>query len=223
MSASPGQPPGVRMPSRVVLPTTLAAGTLLLAVALRQPVGDETWLLLALLATCVWGVGGLLSGPVPVGRLRRPGEPGPGGPPLLAPLVVGVVAVALTLAGAVLLAHLPVAGDSLEVVVDRRASQPWWLLVPVLVIGGVGEELMFRGALYDALGRWRPVAATTVVYTLATAATGQPMLILAAFVLAVLTGVQRRVSGGVLAPALTHVTWTVGMALLLPPVLGLLG
>lgn len=223
MTASPGQQAGARVPSRVVLPTTLAAGTLLLAVALRQQPGDETWLLLALLATCVWGAGGLLSGPVPVGRLRRPGRPGRGGPPVVAPLVVGVVAVALTLAGAVLLSHLPVAGDSLEMVVDRRSSQPWWLLVPVLVVGGVAEELMFRGALYDALARWRPVAATTAVYTLATAATGQPVLILAAFMLAVLTGVQRRVSGGVLAPAITHVTWTVGMAMLLPPVLGLLG
>lgn len=224
MSAPSGQArSGTGVAPLVVLPTTLAAGTLLLAVALRQDHQDGTWLLVALLATCVWGVGGLLSGPVQVGRLRRPGRPGPGGPPLVAPVVVGLALLAVSLAGSVLLAHLPGVGDSIDVVVTRSTSQPWWLLVPVLLVGGAAEELMFRGALYDALARWRPVLTTALVYTLATATAGYPVLALGALLLGLVTGVQRRVSGGVLAPVLTHVTWSVGMALLLPPLIGLLG
>jgi hypothetical protein len=46
------------------------------------------------------------------------------------------------------------------------------------------------------------------------------MLVFAAAVLGVLVGMQRRVSGGVLAPMLTHVTWSTGMLLVLPPIMG---
>lgn len=214
---------GSGVPPAVVLPPTLAAGALLLAVATRQDQQDETWLLLALLATGIWGAGGLLAGPVPLGRLRRPGRTGPGAPPVAAPIVVGVVLLVVSLAGSVLVVRLPVLGDDLAAVAARSSSQPWWWLVPALVLGGVAEELMFRGALYRALSRRRPVLATTAIYTLATAATGQPVLVLAALALGLVTACQRRVSGGVLAPALTHVTWTVGVALLLPAVLELAG
>jgi membrane protease YdiL (CAAX protease family) len=64
------------------------------------------------------------------------------------------------------------------------------------------------------------VPISTAVYTLATVATGNVMLVFAAAVLGVLVGLQRRASGGVLAPILTHVTWSLGMLLVLPPIMG---
>ena len=54
-------------------------------------------------------------------------------------------------------------------------------------------------------------------------ATGNVMLVFAAAVLGVLVGLQRRVSGGVLAPMLTHVTWSLGMLFILPPLMAALG
>jgi membrane protease YdiL (CAAX protease family) len=45
------------------------------------------------------------------------------------------------------------------------------------------------------------------------------MLVFAAAVLGVLVGLQRRVSGGVLAPMLTHTTWSMGMLFILPPLM----
>ena len=39
-------------------------------------------------------------------------------------------------------------------------------------------------------------------------------------VLSVLWGLQRRSSGGVLAPILTHITWSLTMAVVLPPLFG---
>jgi hypothetical protein len=62
-----------------------------------------------------------------------------------------------------------------------------------------------------------------VVYALVTAASGVALLTFAALVLGWVTGLQRRVTGGVLAPVITHLTWSVGMLVLLPIVLDLAG
>jgi membrane protease YdiL (CAAX protease family) len=44
------------------------------------------------------------------------------------------------------------------------------------------------------------------------------MLVFAAVMLGVLLGLQRRSSGGILGPILTHCTWSLTMLLVLPPV-----
>jgi hypothetical protein len=46
------------------------------------------------------------------------------------------------------------------------------------------------------------------------------MLAFAALFIGAVVGLQRRASGGVLAPILTHVTWSLSMLLVLPTVLG---
>jgi membrane protease YdiL (CAAX protease family) len=94
------------------------------------------------------------------------------------------------------------------------------VLAVITFFNGVAEELFFRGGLYAAIGVRHPVPISTAVYTLATVATGNVMLVFAAAVLGVLVGLQRRASGGVLAPILTHVTWSLGMLLVLPPIMG---
>jgi membrane protease YdiL (CAAX protease family) len=45
------------------------------------------------------------------------------------------------------------------------------------------------------------------------------MLVFAALTLGALLGLQRRASGGVLAPMLTHLTWSTAMLFALPPLL----
>jgi membrane protease YdiL (CAAX protease family) len=57
---------------------------------------------------------------------------------------------------------------------------------------------------------------TTALYTLATYATGNVMLTFAAALLGLLVGLERRASGGILGPILTHVTWSLSMLLVLP-------
>ncbi len=65
--------------------------------------------------------------------------------------------------------------------------------------------------------RWpAPVLTTTAVYVAAIAVSGDPALIFAAAVLGALLALERGVSGGVLAPILTHVTWSVILLLVLP-------
>ncbi len=91
------------------------------------------------------------------------------------------------------------------------------------MLNGVAEELFFRGALFAAIGRHRPVFWSTAIYTLTTVATGNVMLVFSALCLGLVVGLQRRVTGGVLAPIITHVTWSLGMLLILPPLLNALG
>ena len=81
----------------------------------------------------------------------------------------------------------------------------------------LAEEVFFRGALYAAIGEHHPVAASTAVYALATVATRNPALVLASGVMGTLLGAQRRASGGLQAPLLTHLTWSTLMLRYLPP------
>jgi membrane protease YdiL (CAAX protease family) len=100
----------------------------------------------------------------------------------------------------------------------RFASLP--VVAVITAVNGVAEELFFRGALYAALGVRYAVAGSTLVYTATTVASGNAMLVFAAAVLGLLVGLERRVTGGVLAPVVTHVTWSLGMLFVLPPLMG---
>jgi membrane protease YdiL (CAAX protease family) len=86
----------------------------------------------------------------------------------------------------------------------------------VLIASGsaVAEELFFRGALWSGS---RPLRTTTLAYAASTAATGNPALVLAGLITSVIFGWQRAATGGVLAPAITHITWSVLMLRYLPP------
>ena len=61
---------------------------------------------------------------------------------------------------------------------------------------------------------------TTLAYAVATLATGNVMLGFAAVVLGVVVGLQRRASGGIFAPILTHITWSLSMLFALPVLFG---
>ena len=61
---------------------------------------------------------------------------------------------------------------------------------------------------------------TTLAYTLVTLATGNVMLAVAAVILGVVVGLERRATGGILAPALTHITWSLSLLLVLPALFG---
>jgi membrane protease YdiL (CAAX protease family) len=88
------------------------------------------------------------------------------------------------------------------------------LVVLIASGSGVAEELFFRGALWSGS---KPLRTTTLAYAASTAATGNPVLVLAGLITSVIFGWQRETTGGVLAPAVTHVTWSVLMLRYLPP------
>lgn len=202
---------------RVVVFLTLGVGAALLALSLSTRPGDPMFYALTLTLAATWTIGALLSGPLHAGWIRA----GSGlRRPLLQPVVVGLVAVAVFAAGAVVVGQVPLLASSVNSVLDH-ARQGWLpLIMLVALANGVAEELFFRGALYSAIGGRHSVLLSTVVYALTTLATRNVMLVFAAVVLGLLVGAQRRVTGGVLAPILTHVTWSLGMLLVLPPIMG---
>lgn len=206
---------------RVVSAVTLVVGALVLGISINLAPGDPRFYLATGLLALVWAVGAVASGRLYLGRAwTRSGLPAR---PLVQPFAVGLLSVAVFCAGAVVVAQVPVLRDSVDAVLDhaRFASLPVVALITVL--NGVAEELFFRGALYSAVGPRYSVVITTALYALTTVATGNPMLVFAAATLGLLVGLQRRVTGGVLAPIITHVTWSMGMLFILPPLLTAVG
>jgi len=198
---------------RVVVVVTLLLGAGLLGLSLSLEPGDVRFYWCTFALAGVWTVGALASGRLHLGWARTRSE----GlvRPVVQPLCVGLLAVAVFAAGAVLVSQVPPLRDAVDDVLDhaRFASLP--VVVAITLVNGIAEELFFRGALYAAAAR-HPVTTTTVVYTLVTVTTGNVMLVFAAAVLGVLVGLERRVTGGVLGPMITHVTWSLSMLLVLP-------
>lgn len=205
---------------RVVALVTLAGGVTLLAATLRIEPGDSRFYLGTLALAVLWTVGALASGPLHLGHAHtRSG--GHDARPVVQSLTLGGLLLALFLCGGLVVARLPLLRDPVQHLLDHARLGSLPLVALLTAVNGVAEELYFRGALYAAVGRRHAVATTTVLYALTTAVSGIPLLVLAGAALGLLTGLQRRVTGGVLGPALTHVTWSLGMLLLLPAVLTL--
>jgi membrane protease YdiL (CAAX protease family) len=93
-----------------------------------------------------------------------------------------------------------------------------WIIFMITLANGIAEELFFRGALFAAIGEWHPVLISTVLYAVATIAGGNPVLVFAAIVLGTVVALERRASGGVLAPILTHITWSLSLLFVLPQI-----
>lgn len=190
----------------------LVLGGLVLGLSLRIEPGNPLFYPATFGLAGVWTVGAFASGPLYLGRiagraeLRRP---------VIPPIAIGLALAAIFVVGALVVREIPWLGGQVTSVLDFANQGSLPLLALITVVNGIAEELFFRGAGYAATTR-HPVVVTTVAYTLATLATGNVMLTFAAALLGVVVGLQRRASGGILAPMLTHCTWSLGMLLTLP-------
>lgn len=203
---------------RVVAAVTLVVGAGVLAWALRIEPGNSLFYLATVALAVVWAGGALLSGPLHLGRAHTR-DGGTHSRAVVQSLALGFLLLVLFLLGAVVVARVPVLRDPVQQLLDHAEYGSLGVVALITVVNGVAEELYFRGALYAGVGRRHAVAATTVVYALVTAASGIPLLVLAAAVVGLVVGLQRRVTGGILGPTVTHLTWSLGMLFLLPPVL----
>jgi membrane protease YdiL (CAAX protease family) len=61
---------------------------------------------------------------------------------------------------------------------------------------------------------------STIIYAVAVSAAGNPMLGFAGIILGGVCAWERRITGGVLAPMVTHFFWGLVMVLALPPMFG---
>jgi uncharacterized protein len=198
---------------RIVVAVTLVMGATLLGLSFSTRQGDPLFYPLTFGLAGVWTIGSLLSGPLHLGsivfrdELRRP---------IITPILVGALLAVIFIAGAFIIRYIPPLASLAEDVLGYARFGNLLLVTVILVVNGLAEELFFRGALFAAIGVQHPVLISTILYALATVAGGNPVLVFAAAVLGAVTGLQRRASGGVLAPILTHLTWSVTMLYVLP-------
>lgn len=202
---------------RIVAAITLAAGALVLGWALRLQPGDPLFYVGTLALAGVWAAGALASGRLHLGRAHT--RAGGSGRPILQSLVLGGTLLVVFLVGALVVARIPVLRAPVDGLLAHASVGSLPVVALITAINGIAEELYFRGALYAGIGRRHAVAVTTIVYALVTAAAGIPLLVLAAALLGLVTGLQRRVTGGILGPIITHLVWSLGMLFLLPVVL----
>lgn len=204
----------VRRRRRVVAGVSLL-GTGLLGRSLSTKPGSREFYGLTGVVAATWTAGGLLSGPLHLGwiqhrdrRLRRP---------VLTPVATGVGAFGFFYGCALVARNIPALGSAIGRVLVFAEEGNGASVVATTLANGLGEEVFFRGALYAALPPERAAAVSTGVYVLATASTRNPALVLAAGVMGTLFTLQRRASGGLQAPVLTHLTWSTLMVRYLPP------
>jgi uncharacterized protein len=210
------EPPGVVRRRRVIVAITLVIGAAVLGFSLRRHPGESSYLWLILLAA-VWITGGFLSGPLHLGGICWRGR---NQRPVITGTTVGLLLGGVFVLGGLVVREIPAVSALITRVLMFTHHGSFLLIVVITVINGVAEEIFFRGALYTALGRYHPVVISTVLYTCATLASGNPMLGFAAIVLGTVCALERRASGGVLAPVLTHFVWGLIMVLALPPLFG---
>ncbi|WP_123025415.1 CPBP family intramembrane glutamic endopeptidase [Mycolicibacterium stellerae] len=203
---------------RIAVAFVVVIGGALLGYSLGLQPGDASFYWLTLVLAAVWTVGALASGPLHLGHVRFFGR---NQRPIITGTVVGVAVGAAFVVGALGAREIPTLSSYVTKVLEFANYQTLWLMVFSILLNAVAEELFFRGALYTALEKHHPAIISTIIYTVAIlVATRNPMLGFAALVLGSVCAFERRATGGVLAPILTHMVWGLTMVLVLPPVFG---
>ena len=200
-----------------VVGATSVVGGLVLNRTFKQQPNSRAFYAHTAAAAATWIAGGFASGQLHLGRQRvRSGLKRP----VLAPVLTGAGAFAGLYAAGVVAKRIPFLERHVQSVLTF-AEEGDLLPVYLTTIGnGLAEEVFFRGGVYAAIPEPHQVAATTAAYTLATVPTKNPALVLAAAGMGTLFALQRRASGGIQAPMLTHATWSALVLRFLPPLFG---
>ena len=190
------------------------AGAGLLGLSLSTRPDSPEFYGLALGVAGTWLAGSAASGPLhlgwmPAGRTYRR--------PVVAPVLLGAGAFAAFYGAALAARRVPRLRRSVASVLRYAEHGNGPVVLLTTLANGAAEEVFFRGALYAAVGSRYPVAKSTAVYALTTTTTGNPALVLASIPMGILFALQRRATGGIQAPLLTHLTWSTLMLRYLPP------
>ncbi|HET8616029.1 MAG TPA: type II CAAX endopeptidase family protein [Actinomycetales bacterium] len=199
---------------RHVVSGALGIGTAALGVSLSSEPGSRRFYLSTLGVAGIWTAGALTSGPLHRGWVQardlRLGRP------VWTPVATGVGAFGFFVAVASVATRAPRLHRAVaDILSFAERGNEGWVLATTLA-NGVSEEMFFRGALYTALEGRRPAVTSTLTYAAVTASTRNPALVAAATVMGGLFAVQRRATGGLQAPLLTHLTWSALMVRCFP-------
>jgi membrane protease YdiL (CAAX protease family) len=212
------EPPKVVWQRRIVAAAVLLAGAAVLGFMLSRKPGEPAFYWSAFALAAIWAVGALASGPLHLGMVRFRGR---NERPVFTGTGVGLVLGVVFVLGALVARQIQPLAAAVTRVLQFADQGSWELIVLITLVNAIAEEMFFRGALYTAFGRRHPLAGSTLLYIAAMLATGNLMLGFAALVVGTACAVERRASGGVLAPILTHLVWGLIMVLALPPMFGM--
>jgi membrane protease YdiL (CAAX protease family) len=199
---------------RVTLGTGVL-GTVLLNRSLGTDADSKAFYVGTAAVAATWAVGGVASGRLHLGRIQGPGQVLRR--PLITPVVTGVVAFGGFYGCAFVAQRIALLERAITSVMTYAHEGSTALVLATTLANGAAEEVFFRGALYAAIAQPHQVAVSTAAYTATTLSTKNPALVLAAAVMGTVFGLQRRASGGIQAPILTHLTWSMLMLRYLPP------
>ena len=135
--------------------------------------------------------------------------------------LIGAALALVFVFGALVVQHIPfLAGPAAELL-DTPDKGGYALTLLVLVVNGIGEELVFRDVVPRQLrGMGQSVVQagvwSTLVYCLVTCVMGVPLLVFAAGVLGAVTYYESVKTGRLYSPVAVHLTWSIGMLLILP-------
>ena len=209
------EPETARTRRRRIVTATGIGGAGLLGISLSTKAGSPQFYILTMGLAGTWAAGALSSGPLPLTMTkdrdvtwRRP---------VVMPVLIGAGAFGLFYGAAQLARHIPPLNRAIGSVLHYADDGSTSLVLATASANAVAEELFFRGALWSLVAESHPLAKTTLAYAATTAATRNPALVLAGTATSVLFGLQRRTSGGILAPALSHLIWSLLMLRYLPP------
>jgi uncharacterized protein len=205
---------------QIIVAIALVVGAFALGRALAVQPGDPVFYLATVGVAAVWVIGALASGRLHLGRANtRDGRVG--GRAVLQGFLLGALLLVIFLAGALVIGRIPALRAPVDELLDHARFGSLAVVALITAVNGIAEEVFFRGAVYAALPRRWNLLGSTGLYALSTVLSGVPLLTFAAILLGLLTGAQRRVTGGVLGPIVSHLTWSLGMLFLLPTVLNI--
>lgn len=209
-------PSSARMKTWVplVLPSLAAFGGLFIAA--HAPKGGVLFYVstffvagVYLLAWALWGRYRPVISPL---RVRRD---------VLEGLAVGSALLGLFLLGAQAVRFFPSLEGPVQGLLDNARFGPLWVTILTTALNGLGEELYFRHVVPDTLLGTEKVRwfVSLAMYVAVTAAMGVPLLAVAAVAVGGAALWQRQRTEALISPIVLHVSWSLGMLLLLPHVL----
>src|SRR5246500_2338114 len=149
----------------------------------------------------VWAAGAFAAGPLQLGGARWRGR---NQRPVVSGTVIGLLLGGVFVLGGLIAREIPAVAELITSLLHYTDQGSWRLTMTVALVGGIAEELFYRGALYTALGRYHPALVSTIVYVAATLASGNPMLGFAAIILGTVCALERRATGGGVGAVLNH-------------------
>lgn len=139
-------------------------------------------------------------------------------------VLIGTALVVVFMVGALVVSQIPLLAGPVAEILDTPNKGGYLLTLLVLVVNGVGEELVFRDVVPRQLraGGQSVVQAgvwSTLIYCVVTIVMGVPLLVFAAGVLGAMTYYESVRTGRLYSPIAVHLTWSIGMLFILPAML----